>query len=237
LPDEPSAGVVDLPDSGYCRLNAGDSVVLLDAAPIGPDYLPGHAHADTLSFEWSLGGQRALVNGGTSTYQGDAQRLSERGTAMHNTVEVDSQDSSEVWSAFRVARRARVFERHIIDRSGLLVASASHDGYARLPGHVRHHRRWQLGQGQLAVHDRLEGRWTSAVARFRLAPPVDAEMLGHKGGVLHIGGRPIRWFIEGGCSARLVDSAWYPEFGRSIPCKVIEIEMRGAELVTRFHWN
>jgi hypothetical protein len=34
-------------------------VLILDVAPVGPDYLPGHAHADTLSFELSLFGQRA----------------------------------------------------------------------------------------------------------------------------------------------------------------------------------
>lgn len=237
LLDEPLARVVDLTDSGYCRLSAGDAVVLIDAAPIGPDYLPGHAHADTLSFEWSLGGQRVLVNGGTSTYQADAQRVHERGTAMHNTVAVDDEDSSEVWSAFRVARRARVLDRHVEDHGELLVASASHDGYARLPGRVRHRRRWQMSPAQLTVHDCLEGRWTSAIARFRLAPQVEAQILDDNGGVLHIGGRPIRWLVEGDCSARLLDSAWYPEFGHSVPCQVIEIEMRGEELVTRFEWN
>jgi uncharacterized heparinase superfamily protein len=39
--------------SGYVRLEHGDSVVLFDAAPVGPDHQPGHAHADTLSFELS----------------------------------------------------------------------------------------------------------------------------------------------------------------------------------------
>ncbi|MFB1490650.1 MULTISPECIES: heparinase II/III family protein [unclassified Thiocapsa] len=51
------------------HLEAGSAVALLDVAPIGPDYLPGHAHADTLSFELSLFGQRVIVNGGTSRYR------------------------------------------------------------------------------------------------------------------------------------------------------------------------
>ena len=41
-------------DSGYIRLESSDAVALLDVAPVGPDYLPGHAHADTLSFELSV---------------------------------------------------------------------------------------------------------------------------------------------------------------------------------------
>src|SRR5690606_5224257 len=103
---QPSARL--LPASGYARMAAGAAVLLADVAPVGPDHLPGHAHADTLSFELSLNGRRVLVNGGTSTYENDAERLRQRGTASHNTVVVDGHDSSEVWGAFRVARRARV---------------------------------------------------------------------------------------------------------------------------------
>ena len=96
------AGTTDVPcrwlrDSGYVRLAAGPAVAILDVAPIGPDYLPGHAHADTLSFELSLFGQRVIVNGGTSRYGSGPERLAERGTAAHSTVQLDGVDSSEVW--------------------------------------------------------------------------------------------------------------------------------------------
>lgn len=99
-----------LRDSGYVRFEAGPAVALLDVAPIGPDYLPGHAHADTLSFELSLFGERVIVNGGTSRYGSGPERLAERGTAAHSTVQIDGADSSEVWGGFRVARRARPFD-------------------------------------------------------------------------------------------------------------------------------
>ena len=39
---------------------------IFDVAPLGPDYLPGHGHADTLSFELSLFGHRFITNSGTS---------------------------------------------------------------------------------------------------------------------------------------------------------------------------
>ena len=66
-----------------------------DVALIGPDYLPGHAHADTLSFELSLFGQRVIVNGGTSRYGSGPERLAERGTAAHSTVPKRSQLPNE----------------------------------------------------------------------------------------------------------------------------------------------
>jgi len=57
-----------LAESGYVRADAPNAALLLDVAPVGPDYQPAHAHADTLSFELSLFGSRVIVNGGTSGY-------------------------------------------------------------------------------------------------------------------------------------------------------------------------
>ena len=42
---EPGEGVHHLRSSGYVRVNRGDVAAILDLAAIGPDYLPGHAHA------------------------------------------------------------------------------------------------------------------------------------------------------------------------------------------------
>ena len=105
----PAAELIDMPSSGYVRLTQGAWSTYFDAAVIGPDYQPGHAHADTLSFELSVDGERLISNSGTSTYERGAQRTYERSTRAHNTVEVDGENSSEVWAAFRVARRARPF--------------------------------------------------------------------------------------------------------------------------------
>ncbi|MCB1743474.1 MAG: alginate lyase family protein, partial [Gammaproteobacteria bacterium] len=87
--------------SGYVRLASDCAKAFVDLAQVGPDYLPGHAHADTLSVELSVGAHRLLVNSGTSSYAKDEERLRQRGTAAHNTVIVDGVDSSEVWSGFR----------------------------------------------------------------------------------------------------------------------------------------
>ena len=93
-------------DSGYIRWEKGPGLAFLDVAPIGPDYLPGHAHADTLSFEFSLFGERVIVDTGTSCYGISSERIRQRGTDAHNTVTINGENSSEVWSGFRVAGRA-----------------------------------------------------------------------------------------------------------------------------------
>ncbi|MEA1049046.1 alginate lyase family protein [Lamprobacter modestohalophilus] len=121
-PSQTTPALIWLRDSGYIRLQAGPALALLDVAPIGPDYLPGHAHADTLSFELSIFGQPVIVNGGTSRYGTGPERLAERGTAAHSTVQIDGADSSEVWGGFRVARRARPFDVVVND----LMAGSDH---------------------------------------------------------------------------------------------------------------
>jgi uncharacterized heparinase superfamily protein len=139
-----------LSDSGYIRLENAHTVVLFDAAPIGPNYQPGHAHADTLSFELSHRGRRLVVNSGTSTYENSPERHRQRGTAAHNTICVDRRDSSEVWAAFRVGRRARPFAVSTDHRTW---AEAAHDGYKP----VIHRRRLELHSERLVVTDSIKG--------------------------------------------------------------------------------
>lgn len=164
-------------ESGYVRLEAKDAVALLDVAPIGPDYLPGHAHADTLSFELSLFGMRALVNGGTSQYGSGPIRLQERGTAAHNTVEVNGENSSEIWSGFRVAKRAYPVGLHISKQGKSISVVCGHDGYQRLPGQPLHTREWQFTEGKLVVQDQIKGEFESAIARFHFHPDVKVSVI------------------------------------------------------------
>ena len=173
-PGRPEEGLTHLSASGYIRVAGDEAVALLDVAPVGPDYLPGHAHADTLSFELSLFGQRVLVNSGTSLYEVGPERSRQRGTAAHNTVIVDGRDSSEVWAGFRVGRRAHPVGLEI-DRDEEPEVCCSHDGYERLPGRPQHMRRWSFGPHRLSVEDRISGTFGDAEARFHLHPSVRLE--------------------------------------------------------------
>jgi uncharacterized heparinase superfamily protein len=227
-----------LADSGYLRAEVADAVLIMDVAPVGPDYLPGHAHADTLSFELSLFGQRVFANGGTSRYGLGPEREAERGTAAHNTVVVDGADSSEVWAGFRVARRARPCGLTVSgDDSGTEVGCA-HDGYLRLPGRPLHRRRWQLRVGSLCISDTVEGRCMSAVARYHLHPDVGCDVDAQGGGgVLRLpGGQSVRWRVAGG-TLRLAESRYCPEFGlrQTRPCLEIAFAA-GGDATLELNW-
>jgi uncharacterized heparinase superfamily protein len=222
--DEPSlAGVQALPDSGYVRLQAGDAVVICDVGEIGPDYLPGHAHADTLSFELSVGKDRVLVNSGTSTYEAGWERLRQRGTEAHNTVVVDGADSSEVWSSFRVARRARPFDVRWGSEGDELWLEAAHDGYWRLSPPAVHHRRWKLRADALEVLDRVAGGAGRAEARFHFHPEACDPLR-------------IQWSTDGG-SGEVAPSTWHPRFGSTLPSRVLIVHFTGDGLLTRFCWS
>jgi uncharacterized heparinase superfamily protein len=162
--------LVQLGESGYRRLSHGGVTAIFDAAPLGPDYQPGHGHADALSFEASFHGRRVLVNSGTSTYDTGALRSFQVGTAAHNTIRIDGCDQSEMWGAFRVARRAMPFD---LTTDGSSVAEAAHDGYHRLHPKVTHRRRLELTADGLKIVDWLQGSGRHEVELFlHLAPGV-----------------------------------------------------------------
>jgi uncharacterized heparinase superfamily protein len=229
--DAVAAPAVHLAKTGYARLQMGPAVLFCDGAPIGPDYLPGHAHADTLSFEMSLGGQRLFVNGGTSVYDADAARRHlERSTRSHNTVEVDGRNSSEVWASFRVARRARVTDAVCEESQTGLAFTARHDGY-RCHGGPWHRRRWQLTETSLTIHDTLTGgRWSIAEARFRVAPQQKTTT------DYILAERLVRLSATGG-TLRVEEGDWAPEFGKVCPCEVLVLDFEEKEASLTLEWG
>jgi uncharacterized heparinase superfamily protein len=240
-PDQKHASFVWLSDSGYIRVEQQGAVALLDVAPIGPDYMPGHGHADTLSFEMSLFGQRVFVNSGTSCYGRSAERLRQRGTAAHNTVIIEGENSSEIWDGFRVARRAHPVGLTVVRNHGTTV-SCAHDGYRRLPGRPEHSRQWLFQGTEMLITDRVSGRFSRASARFHLHPAVrlttDALESARTSEVIMelTGGRKIRFAVEG-AELRCERTTWHPEFGRSEPNFCLVADLRDSCLSTRVSWD
>ncbi len=133
--------------SGYLRMGVGEWTVLAKTGEIGPSYQPGHAHADTWSFELWKSGKKIIGDTGCSTYIAGSIRSYERSTKAHNTVVVDGRNSSEVWASHRVGRR---FDRK------------------------RHRREFQLTENGLKGIDSLSGKGVHDIeVRFHLPPGID----------------------------------------------------------------
>jgi uncharacterized heparinase superfamily protein len=220
-----------LSESGYIRMTWDDACALLDVAPVGPDYLAGHGHADTLSFELSIAGRQVVVNRGTSCYGISIRRDHERGTAAHSTVEVAGRNSSEVWAGFRVGRRAHPTGLEI-DASGVRCA---HDGYHFLPGRVEHRRTWTRQRRGLDVRDSVIPA-SPAVARFHLAPGLIAV----EGGsciwrVVEDGRTLAQVTLEGG-KVRLLRTQHAISFGRLITADTLEMDLSNGQCISRWRW-
>jgi hypothetical protein len=132
--------------------------LVVDAGPQGFGNA-GHGHADALSVQLVAQGHAALIDPGTCCYPVEiAERNAFRGTAAHNTLEVDGLDQSEPGGSFAWRTQPQVSaERWVEGRGGALLV-ASHDGYARLAEPVTH-RRWvaSLGSGLYLIRDVATG--------------------------------------------------------------------------------
>lgn len=223
--------VSHLEQSGYVVVNDQINKFIIDVAKVGPDYIPGHAHADTLSFELSIDGHRVFVNSGTSVYGLGSERLRQRKTEAHNTVTVDDKDSSEVWSGFRVARRAYPRNLVIAERQNSITVECSHDGYMRLPGRVTHTRTWQIKPNQLHILDRLSGSFNCAQAYYHLHPDVRVKASNRDDHLTLCLPTGTQYKVAVvGADIKVLDSTWHPEFGMSIDNKKLVLTFQQNEI-------
>jgi uncharacterized heparinase superfamily protein len=219
--------------SGYISVNSPPFFLVCDVAPIGPDHLPAHAHADTLSFELSFKGRRVFVNSGTSEYGLGAERQRQRGTAAHCTLVLDGENSSEVWAGFRVARRARARLLESRVEGSTVIIVGEHDGYRRLPGKNLHRRSWRLDAHELAIEDIVEGRFLSADCYFHLHPKIEVRQSGESGFRLSdADGTLLEMHFDGAAGVQVTDSTWHPEFGVTSASRCIVARLAGARLKT-----
>jgi len=204
-------------DSGYVVFrdawDAQSDYALFDVGPVGPDHQPGHAHTDTLQVLLAIDGTSVLVDPGVFTYRQGKWRDHFRSTAAHNTVEVDGQDSSEVWSAFRVARRA---DARLEEWRGGGHATGSHDGYRRLSDGVEHRRSVdRLAGGGWKIRDQLisgDGEHSYRLG-FQLAPETRELSAKERSVVVEVGaGLELEFQFEAPENAVLsVEQGWVSE--------------------------
>ncbi len=214
-----------LASSGYARLKNGSAVLLADVGRAGPDYMPGHAHADALSFELSLWDERVFVNGGTSTYDVSPERLRERSTAAHNTVTVDGRNSSDVWSSFRLGRRIGNLSAGLREAHDDIVLEGKFEGFHHAGRQRGHRRTWKLGPQRLEIHDEVSGPFRSCDASFRLAPGWSTTLT-DRGCLIRSRDRVVSLESDVPSAIRVVNGTWSPNFGESVPVEVIRIPLR-----------
>jgi uncharacterized heparinase superfamily protein len=179
------------PQSGYQRMVTNGALAIIDAGAPPPQEFSRAAHAGALSFEFSLGRDRVVVNCGAPSAQQEALREIARATAAHSTLAIDDQSSCEIAPVSSKRhpglivdgpRNVRMERRQT--KSGQVIELA-HDGYARRFGLI-HERTLALtndgvrfiGQERLVVASDVVAQATPLqfVLRFHLHPGVRVQM-------------------------------------------------------------
>ncbi len=181
------------PSSGYERLEAGDTILVVDCGTPPPPRFSCEAHAGALSFEMSCGAQRLIVNCGVPYNPRATLREVTRSTAAHSALVIGDVSSCRFatgagldrWVAGQIlAGPTHVPVRRAEDAHALEI-EAAHNGYDQRFGLI-HERRLTLSADGLRLEgeDRLlpTGRRAPGAGqadyalRFHLHPSVRAEL-------------------------------------------------------------
>ncbi|MBX3177965.1 MAG: alginate lyase family protein [Candidatus Hydrogenedentes bacterium] len=221
------------PESGIYRIDpgGGSGLLIAKAGKAMLDSQPGHAHSDLLSFEFSVGAQRVLVNSGTHGYAESEFRNYCRGATAHNTLQIGGRDQHEHWSVFRIARRV-----HAVVEAWDPAAHRLRASYRCLHG-PRHSREFAWDpRGWWRIEDTVHTREEMYVAAFLhlhpdcavtresgapLPPACSAWRIAWNGGaiVVVIAGAEAINLVSG---MRAPDQGWcFPQFGVAIPAPVL----------------
>jgi uncharacterized heparinase superfamily protein len=167
------------PQSGYQRLQAGHSLVIVDIGrppPLGSDE---HAHVGPLSLELSHGRERIIVNCGGYRGRQPAWRLAARASAAHSVLVVRDTNAIEIRDDGSLGHGPLTIRCERAEEGGHQWIAASHDGYRHRFG-LTYARELYLSAdgGDLRGEDKLTGRSGVAYAvRYHLHPAVEAALV------------------------------------------------------------
>jgi uncharacterized heparinase superfamily protein len=166
-----------LADCGFHRLQAGRTVLIVDAGAPPASGLDRLAHAGTLSFELSIGRERLVVNCGAAPIGAGAWTDAARATAAHSTLIIADTSSSEIKPAGLGRRPEKVaVERQ--EANGAHWLEASHDGWKKPFGAIHRRRLYLAESGEdIRGEDVIEAHTPQPFTiRFHLHPGVVASL-------------------------------------------------------------
>ncbi|MCP1840453.1 putative heparinase superfamily protein [Bradyrhizobium sp. USDA 4524] len=206
--------MASMPHTGFQRLDAGNTALIIDTGPPPPASVSQDAHAGCLSFELSSGVSRIVVNCGMPSTGRDNWRPFARSTAAHSTLtyrDTSSCQFVELSAMKRLLRGAPItsgpsnvesYREAVPDGD---VLTASHDGYLSRFGVI--HRRVLMvsqdgtrleGEDSLspAPGGRIKGSEADFALRFHLHPSVKASRLSDARGVMLVLPNRDVWTFE-----------------------------------------
>ncbi|MDB4610556.1 heparinase II/III family protein [Akkermansiaceae bacterium] len=209
-------------DSGVFVSQSSRCATIMNAGKIAPSYQPGHAHADTFTIEISIDGNRVFIDPGTHSYDLNEVRSANRNTVSHNTVEIDGENSSEVWDIFRVGRRAEVFNSKMSFKEYGSIFESSHNGYRHLQGKPVHRREVICNDktSTIIVTDEIKGSGRHRIKGGWLLSPEWSVFKHSNGWKIVKDNLPVSIIIEGAeqkdINLRVGKATHHPNYGLSV---------------------
>jgi uncharacterized heparinase superfamily protein len=217
--------VEELADTGFYIFRSSDQYLVIDGGKLGPEYQPGHAHCDLLSFEYSYNSKRFIVDTGLGEYLNTETRIKARSIESHNTMVVNGQEQAEIWQAFRMGRRVRPGAVKIYKDGTNWDFLAEYDNDLNESQKYTHKRKVTfVDQKFFMVDDVVLGDNIENIhSNIHLHP--DCEISLSDGAIrLSQENRYIFILYPGDLFKVTVDSWFYnPEFGKIIPSKMLKI--------------
>lgn len=184
--------------SGFHRLRASRTLVLVDGGRSQDHDRLFPAHASSLALELSIGQVRLVTNCGNFDLGEDWRKL-QRTTAAHSTLVWSDRNSAELLDDGNLGRMPSQVMAWQAEDEGHFYLSLSHDGYASIGGGT-HYRTLSLRKDGkvLEGEDRLEGAESGeALVRFHLNPQVRAEMTQtRRSSLLRLSARERGWRFD-----------------------------------------
>jgi uncharacterized heparinase superfamily protein len=248
--------VSNAPHSGYQRIDAGQTALLMDTGKPPPIALSQEAHAGCLSFELSWKQHRLVINCGLPAVNKETWRQVARATAAHSTVTLNDRSSCHFLESGSFRRL--LFGTPIVagphnvqvareDKVEGALLRTSHDGYA---GDFRivHSRMIQLsadgrlldGEDSFAPAQGLAiaaGVADEFAIRFHLHPAIKASRLSDgRGVILLLPDREVWTFATMGNPVEIEESVFLA--GNDGPRRAVQIVIYGhAREHSRIKWS
>ncbi len=166
-----------LTEGGFQRLQAGRTVLVMDAGAPPPPDIDRIAHAGTLSMELSVGRDRMIVNVGAFPAGGPQWHDAARATAAHSTLVIGDLNSSELLPDGLGRRPGSVMVQRQ-EANGAHWLEAAHDGWIKPFGALHRRRLYMSESGEdIRGEDVIEAESPQPFTlRFHLHPSVQASV-------------------------------------------------------------
>jgi uncharacterized heparinase superfamily protein len=126
-----------LTETGYERITAGRSLLMVDAASPPPRAAGQEGHAGLLSFEFSVGRDRIICNCGAVPQGSPDWRTAFAATAAHSTLTVADTNACDIDSDGGIAGDVRTGSQRF-EEGGTQAIEMTHDGYRARFGLIHH---------------------------------------------------------------------------------------------------